>query len=147
MGSMQRVLFPPAQLTVNTPSSSESRFILIFPRRLDVSMFFAPSIPVSSSVVKTASTGGLLLSESRSASIMATAIPSSAPSVVPTAEILSPSTARSIPSFSTSLVQSGAFSQTISRCPARSIGSALSQPTAGAKIMQLLLSSCKHLKP
>ena len=49
---------PPAQLTVNTPSSSESIFIKRRPLRSETSIVAAPSIPISSFTVKIASTGG-----------------------------------------------------------------------------------------
>ena len=115
---MHSTCAPPAQLTVNIPSSSESMFISIFPLSGLKSMPIAPSMPTSSSTVITASTRGCGSSfESSTASAIATAMPSSAPSVVPRANTTSPSTARSRPSFSMSFVQSGAFSHTMSMCP------------------------------
>ena len=48
---------PPAQLTRSEPSSSESRFNIILDFRGEQSRLAAPSIPISSSTVKTASIG------------------------------------------------------------------------------------------
>ena len=81
---MHSTVPPPAQLTVNTLSSSESAFNKIFPFKTDVSSAAAPNIPISSSTVNTASIAGCLtLSSSKMAKAIATAIPSSPPRDVP----------------------------------------------------------------
>ena len=49
---------PPAQDTVKTPASSESMLIIFLPFKTLQSSSLAPIIPISSSVVKTASIGG-----------------------------------------------------------------------------------------
>ena len=80
-------LAPPAQLTVKIPSSSESMFSIRRAESWEKSSPCAPSMPISSSTVKTASSAGWAISLlSRIASAMATAMPSSPPSVVPSAE-------------------------------------------------------------
>ena len=87
-GILQITDAPPAQLTVNTPSSSESMFINKRPLRSETSIVAAPSIPISSLTVKIASIGGCAISSSsNTASVYATAIPSSPPKEVPFAEI------------------------------------------------------------
>ena len=79
-------MLPPAQLTVKTPSASESRFSSFRPRRGDASSATAPIMPISSSVVKTTSSRGWgIVRSSRMARAMATAMPSSPPRVVPRA--------------------------------------------------------------
>ena len=129
-GSFTSVLHPPAQLASITPSSSLSILRSFFPLSIDTSMPVAPSMPTSSHTVHTNSRRGCeRLSSSKIASAYATAIPSSPPSVVPFAEIKSPSIKRSRPSSSISLSQSGAFSQTISMCPCSMIGSTSSYPS------------------
>ena len=83
---------PPAQPTYNSPSSSESRFIRISPLRIFGSRLKAPVIPVSSSIVNSASTGPCSISfDSSTAIAAATPIPLSAPRVVPFAVTHSPS--------------------------------------------------------
>ena len=63
-------LTPPAQLTYNTPSDSESIFISILAVRSLVSSSLAPSIPISSSLVSTAWIGGwAIVSDARIARI------------------------------------------------------------------------------
>ena len=124
-GRMHSVRLPPAQLTVNTPSSSESRLMRVLPRRGDTSRAAAPSMPTSSSTVRTTSRRGWGMSWASSrARAMATAMPSSPPRVVPRAVTKSPSTSRSSPSRSRSLGQPGSFSHTMSRWPWRITGSA-----------------------
>ena len=49
---------PPAQLTRRYPSSSESILIILRPSSTDMSIAAAPSMPTSSSTVKTHSSGG-----------------------------------------------------------------------------------------
>ena len=84
---------PPAQLTVRMPSSSESILRRRLPSSKLPSSAIAPSMPVSSSMVNTASSGGCSSSLlSSTASAIATAMPSSPPSVVPSADTQSPST-------------------------------------------------------
>ena len=142
-GSVHTDTLPPAQLTVSTPSSSESRLSIVRPFSTEASSAAAPSMPVSSSTVMTTSSGGWGMSPAaRIASAMATAMPSSPPSVVPRAPIVSPSTKRSSPSRAMSFVQSGAVSQTMSMCPCRMTGAAVSYPgVPGAKMMTLLCAS------
>ena len=111
-------LTPPAQLTKSTPSVSESIFISLLAVISLVSSACAPSMPISSSLVSTAWIGGCsIVSDASIASIYATAIPSSPPSVVPSAHTLSPSVHKSILSSSIFLWQSALFSHTISICP------------------------------
>ena len=57
-GRRQDTRLPPAHPTVNTPSTSESIFSIVRPRSGDTSSAAAPSIPISSSVVSTASSRG-----------------------------------------------------------------------------------------
>ena len=56
-GSTQSSRSPPAQQTVNTPSSSESMLSSSLPLRSEQSSPAAPSMPTSSSTVNTASSG------------------------------------------------------------------------------------------
>ena len=63
IGSFECVEIPPAQLLKKIPSSSESRFNIRRPRRLDRSIASAPSMPTSSQTVKTSSNGGCGRSE------------------------------------------------------------------------------------
>ena len=85
-GRAHRTMLPPAQLTVKTPSASESRFSSFRPRRGETSRAMAPSIPISSSVVRTTSSRGWGIDgSSRMARAMAAAMPSSPPRVVPRA--------------------------------------------------------------
>ena len=120
-------MLPPAQLTVKIPSSSESRFTIRRPRRDPASIPAAPSMPISSSAVNTASTRGCsMASSSSTARAMATAMPSSPPRVVPSAQTDSPSVRRSSPSRSMSLLHSGACWHTMSMWPWRITGSAAS---------------------
>ena len=117
-GKRQDTRLPPAQPTVNTPSTSESMFSMVRPCNGDTSSTAAPSIPISSSVVSTASSRGWGISLSSSAArAMATAMPSSLPRVVPRAPTTSPSTKRSSPSVSMFLAHPGSFSHTMSRWP------------------------------
>ena len=82
-GRKQSARRPPAQDTVNTPSSSESRFSSRRPFRSEQSSATAPSMPVSSSTVMTASSGGWgRESSARMAKMAATAMQSSPPSDV-----------------------------------------------------------------
>ena len=109
---------PPAQPVRKIPSSSLSIFNMVCPVSIDRSMTAAPSIPISSStVITTSNFGWEISSDSKIASAYATAIPSSPPSVVPSAFRKSPSTYRRSPSLSMSRLQSFSFSQTISMCP------------------------------
>ena len=57
-GSRQALVLPPAQLTVKMPSASESRFSICRPFSGVTSMEAAPSRPISSSTVNTASRRG-----------------------------------------------------------------------------------------
>ncbi len=66
-------------------SVSSSRLIIYLLLRILLSRYFAPSMFVSSSDVKTHSRYGVIVSLSRNASIIATPMPLSAPSVVPLA--------------------------------------------------------------
>ena len=142
MGILKSAFAPPAQPTVKTPSSPESRFISVLPESADTSTPSAPYIPVSSSVVKSASSGGCAaVSSSKTASIMATAMPSSAPKVVPSAESISPMSTRRKPSFLKSIAQSAVFSHTISRCPCKITVGWFSYPAVAAFLIITLLSA------
>ena len=61
-GRIHVAVAPPAQLTVNIPSSSESTFKRSFPFKSETSIAAAPNIPTSSSTVNTASIGGCAIS-------------------------------------------------------------------------------------
>ena len=109
---------PPAQPARKCPSSSESRFKRYFAFRSAVSSAMAPSMPTSSSVVKTTSSSGCsIVLSSRIANPMATAMPSSPPRVVPFAWTYPSSTTRFSPSFSKSKSTPASLTHTISRCP------------------------------
>ena len=140
---------PPAQPTVTIPSSSESILISFFPLSTDKSIFSAPPIPISSSTVNTASIGGCGISLlSKIASAIATAIPSSPPSVVSFAFTYPSSTYSSSGSFLKSWFDSGRFSHTISICPWIMTGSLFSYPTVpGLEMIMLFVSSCMHASP
>ena len=85
-GNTHSTIIPPAQPTRKCPSFSESRFSIRRDFKEEQSIATAPSIPISSSTVNTASIGGCSnVSSSRIASAIATAIPSSPPKVVPLA--------------------------------------------------------------
>ena len=114
------ILAPPALLTYTCPYSSVSRLIKAFPEKRLKSKLFTPVIPSSSSVVRiTSSAGWAISSLSKIARAIATAIPLSAPNVVPFA-VKNPSfTASSIPQFSKSKSVFLFFSQTISICPCK----------------------------
>ena len=118
MGISQTTSEPPAQPAQNTPSSSESRFRSLRLLRPERSMADAPTRPTSSSDVKMHSIRGcLMLSSARTASIMATAMPLSAPRVVPSA-VIQPSSSRIVTgSVSMSICLSGSLARTISMCP------------------------------
>ena len=143
-------LTPPAQLTYNIPSFSESILISLFAVISEVSRSLAPSIPISSSLVSTACIGGCaIVSDASTASINATAIPSSAPSVVPSAHTILPSVQALMLCTLMSISQSGSFSHTISRCPCKITGSQSSYPeepalniTTLSDVSFLALSPC-----
>ena len=83
---------PPAQLASSVPSSSESRLMSILLLSTETSSAFAPSIPVSSSTVRTTSSAGWeISSRARISSAYAPAIPSSPPREVPFAKMKSSS--------------------------------------------------------
>ena len=85
-GSRTLARAPPAQLTVKMPSSSESMFRSRRAVSGETSRPAAPSMPISSSTVKTASMRGWRsVLSSIAASAIAIAMPSSPPSVVPRA--------------------------------------------------------------
>ena len=89
---------PPAQPIHISSSSSVSRLSKIFPVNIEFERFKAPVIPVSSSIVNNASIFGWEISLlSKTAIIAATPSPLSAPRVVPSALIQSPSTYILIP--------------------------------------------------
>ena len=126
-GSVAVTTRPPAQLAVNTPSASESRFSIRRPRSREKSSAAAPSIPISSSAVNTHSSGGCgSASSSSSASSIAAAAPLSAPRVLPSAQTVSPSVASRGPSCRMSRSQPCSTSQTMSMWPCRMTGAALS---------------------
>jgi len=87
------------------------------------SRWWAPVRPVSSSMVKSSSRGPcLMLASSMMARLVATAMPLSAPSVVPLAISVLPRRTRSIGSFEKSCFLSAFFSQTMSRWPCKAHG-------------------------
>ena len=87
----------------------------------------APSMPTSSSTVKTASMGGWgSVSSDKIARIIATAMPLSPPSDVLSAQTHSPSVRTSSPSRVMSLVQSSVLAQTMSIWPCKIMGAAFS---------------------
>ena len=93
IGNFNELRTPPAHEASANPSSSESILIKISPETLAGSRAMTPSIPVSSSVVtNTVKAGCSNVSSAKIASDMATAIPLSAPSVVPFVRNQSPST-------------------------------------------------------
>ena len=101
---------PPAQPIPISSSSSVSRFKRISPFKMPLSNPIAPVIPVSSSMVKSASKLGCSMAvEAKTAIIEATPKPLSAPSVVPSAVTQSPSTSILIPSVSKSKIVSAFF--------------------------------------
>ena len=109
---------PPAQPTVRIPSASESMFSRYLLLRSEQSRAVAPSRPVSSSTVNTASRGGWGMTPSSSTAMaMATAMPSSPPRVVPRALIQSPSTASSRLSLVKSWSTPASATHTMSRWP------------------------------
>ena len=109
---------PPAQPTVRIPSASESMFSRYLLLRSEQSRAVAPSRPISSSTVNTASRGGWgMASLSSTAMAMATAMPSSPPRVVPRALIQSPSTTSSRPSLVKSWSTPASATHTMSRWP------------------------------
>ena len=92
---------PPAQPIPISSSSSVSKFNRISPFKTPPSKPIAPVIPVSSSIVKSASRLGCSISvEAKTAIIEATPKPLSAPKVVPSAVTQSPWINILIPSFS-----------------------------------------------
>ena len=114
--SISVILFtPPAQEASKVPSSSESKLMRISPFTCSGSSDITPSIPVSSDVVKSAMTLGCWsdLSSSKLMAI-ATAMPLSAPSVVPFVLIQSPSTTSGIGCVLKSKSNVSSFTQTIS---------------------------------
>ena len=148
-GSTQSRRSPPAQQTVNTPSSSESMLSSSLPLRSEQSSPAAPSMPTSSSTVNTASSGGCFrLSSASTASAMATATPSSPPRLVPSAQTLCPSVRSRIGSRAMSSGQPSAFAQTMSRWPCRMTGAACSQPgEASFQMTTLFSASCRQRRP
>ena len=107
---------PPAQPISISSSSSVSRFNKISPVNWPGFKPSAPVIPVSSSMVKSASIAGWAMSLLSKILIMAaTPSPLSAPKVVPLAFTQSPSTYISIPCVSKSKSTSLFFWQTMSR--------------------------------
>ena len=137
------VSMPPAQPMKISPSSSESRLSKIRPLKSLGSNFSAPVSPVSSSTVKIHSIGPCCtVGSAMTARAAATPIPSSAPSVVPSAWSQSPFIIASIGSFSKSWTLSLFFSHTMSVCACKMIVLRSSKPgVAGAFMMTLPHSS------
>ena len=109
----------------------------------------APSMPVSSVAVKSASMGPCSTSvEARMAMVAATPMPLSAPRVVPLAFTQSPSTMVSMGSFSKSWALSLFFCGTMSRWPCRITPLRFSIPgVAGFRMMIFPASSRMVSKP
>ncbi len=106
---------PPAHPTVTTPKSSLSMLSIIFPVSISDSNANAPVSPVSSSTVNKPSICPCFnVLSSSIARVVATPIPSSAPSVVPSAVRMSPLSLNLIGSLVKSWSTSLFFSQTIS---------------------------------
>ena len=111
-------LTPPADPTMSSPCVSLSRLSKMSPLSSPSSMWSTPYMVVSSSAVMKASRGPWQrLSSSKMAIIVATAIPSSAPSVVLRARTHSPSIHVSMGSVSKLCCESGVFCGTMSMCP------------------------------
>ena len=111
---------PPAQPMNNSPSSSESRFRRYLPVSIPSPSPKAPVSPVSSSTVKSASSGPCCAAGSSStANAAAMPMPQSAPSVVPSAFTHPPSMRVRMASRSKSNTTSERFSQTMSMCDCR----------------------------
>ena len=128
-GRVQISWAPPAQPAVMMPSSSESRLIILRLLSEDRSSPSAPRRPTSSSTVKMHSRGGHLSdSSARRASIMATAIPLSAPRVVRSAVSHSPSVSRVMGWVSRSMSFEASLARTMSIWPCRATGSRSSKP-------------------
>src|SRR5512143_174839 len=111
---------PPEHPTYRAPSSSESRFISVRLTRESPASPPAPVSPVSSSIVNRNSRGPWTRDlSSMMARLVATAMPLSAPRVVPFAIRKLPFRTSSIGSFEKSWTLSLFFSQTMSRWPCR----------------------------
>ena len=134
---------PPAQPTKRSPSTSESILRSMSPLLKHGLSPLAPSMPTSSSMVKSASRGPCLsVSSARIAREKATPIPLSAPSVVPSAVIQSPSCIVWIGSVSKLCTLSEFFCGTMSRCPCSvATGRSSSPGVAGLRINTLPTSS------
>jgi len=126
-----------------SPSSSESRLTRYLPVSISSPSSKAPVRPVSSSTVKSASTGPCSTEGSiRTASAAAMPIPQSAPSVVPSALTHPPSMRVRIGSRSKSNSTSEFFSQTMSICDWRITVGRFSKPgVAGLRITTLPTAS------
>ena len=97
--------------------------IYFLPLRDDRSMALAPSMPISSSVVNTHSSGGCGRSLWSTASAMAQPMQLSAPREVLSAQIHSPSVTISTGSDARSFVQSAVLTHTMSMWPCSMTGS------------------------
>mmetsp|Transcript_14200 Transcript_14200/g.59408 ORF Transcript_14200/g.59408 Transcript_14200/m.59408 type:complete len:229 (+) Transcript_14200:844-1530(+) len=142
---------PPAQPMYTLPHSSVSRLsIVVAVRSLSASRPNAPVSPVSSSTVKSASSGGsgASASESRSASAAATPMPLSAPSVVPTAVTQSPSRTTFSGVVSKSKPSEGSASVTMSTCPwTHTAGASSPPPLPGRAMTRLPTASLRVSSP
>ena len=140
---------PPAHPTYSSPSVSESRLTSISPSSIPPFRPRAPSMPVSSVAVISASNGPCTTSsDSITAKIAATPIPLSAPSVVPSALTHSPSTRTSMGSFVKSNRLSPFFCGTMSMCACRMIPLRDSMPgVAGLRRITFPASSTVQAMP
>ena len=140
---------PPPQEAVMMPSFSESMLISLRLLSEERSIPAAPRRPTSSFTVNMHSRGGHLSeSSSSSASMIATAIPSSPPRVVPSALSHTPSVTRVIGWVSMSRSRCSSFSQTMSTWPCRATGSASSKPAEpGREMIRFPSSSLIYSKP
>ena len=137
------VSMPPAQPMKISPSSSESRLMRYLPVSISSPSSKAPVRPVSSSTVKSASTGPCCTAGSiMTASAAAMPMPQSAPSVVPSALTHPPSMCVRIGSLSKSNSTSEFFSQTMSMWDWRITAGRSSKPgVAGLRITTLPMAS------
>ena len=144
IGRVRAKRSPPAQLTVATPSSSESRLIMVRAERRDLSSASAPFNPISSCVVNTHSSAGCVsVSSFRIASMHATAAPLSPPRVVPFAESTPSFMIRSRGSVVKSCATPASFSHTMSVCPC-SITAGFSLAPALAGFLMITLKSASR---
>ena len=139
------VSIPPAQPIKSSPSSSESRLISTFPVMKPGFRALAPSSPVSSDTVKSASMRPVRRSEVRTASCAAIPIPQSAPKVVSLAIIHPFSISHFMGSLAKSCSTPAFFSHTMSEWLWSTITGTFSLPgEAGFTITTLPAASVLH---